>query len=131
VISATLRKLRYRPGARAFVQGAPASFETELAGAKEVARAEKPATADLVQVFYTRGAHLRRDATRLAAAGARGAILWICYPKGNALGTDLDRDVIRSKVAAWGLQAVAIVALDEVWSALRCKHRGVPRRSAR
>jgi hypothetical protein len=122
VITPTLRKLRYKPGARAFVQGAPASFEAELARADEIARTEKlSAAANLVQVFYTRRAHLSRDAVRLRTAAERGSILWICYPKAKALGTDLDRDVIRTLVAAWSLEAVAIVAVDEVWSALRCK----------
>jgi hypothetical protein len=122
VISPTLKKLRYKPGARVCVVGAPAAFEAQLAAAKEVARQEKLGKAfDLVQAFFTRRAHLERDVSRLKAAiGVRG-LLWVCYPKAKALGTDLSRDVVRETVAGAGLQAVALVAVDQVWSAMRCK----------
>jgi hypothetical protein len=122
VISATLRKLRFAAGARAFVSGAPAAFEAQLGKAKEIVRVRRLGpSCDVVQAFYTRLAQLERDADRLRAAINGGGILWICYPKGKALGTDLDRDVIRRAMAEHGLEAVAIVAIDEVWSALRCK----------
>ena len=52
---------------------------------------------------------------------APGGILWVCYPKAKALGTDLNRDVVRMSVARAGLETVAIVAVDDFWSALRCK----------
>ena len=124
-MSATLKKLRYKPGARVCVIGAPAAFEAELATAKSVARAEKlEQDLDLVQAFFTRRANLKADLSRLEASiGARG-ILWICYPKAKALGTDLTRDVVRQLVVRAGLATVAIVAVDEVWTALRCKRVG-------
>jgi hypothetical protein len=122
VISPTLRKLRYKPGARVCVVGAPAAFEAQLAAAVDVARQEKLGKdLDLVQAFFTRRAHLERDVSRLKAALGDRGLLWVCYPKAKALGTDLSRDVVRQTVAGAGLEAVAIVAVDEVWSALRCK----------
>ncbi len=122
MISATLKKLRYKPGARVCVVGAPAAFEAQLAAAKDVARLERLGKdLDLVQAFFTRRAHLERDASRLKAAIGDRGLLWVCYPKAKALGTDLSREVVRETVAAAGLEAVAIVAVDEVWSALRCK----------
>ena len=121
-MSPTLKKLRYKPGTRVCVIGAPAAFEAELATAKEVARAEKlEKDLDLVQAFFTRRAHLERDLSRLEASIGAGGILWVCYPKAKALGTDLSRDLVRQTVARAGLETVAIVAVDEVWSALRCK----------
>src|SRR6202011_5894038 len=110
--------LRYKPGARVCVVGAPATFEGQLAAAKEVARVEKLGKElDLVQAFFTRRAHLERDVSRLKAAIGERGLLWLCYPKGKALGTDLNRDVVRETVAVAGLEAVALVAVDEVWSA--------------
>jgi len=122
VISPTLKKLRYKPGARVCVVGAPAAFEAQLAAAKDLARQEKLGKdLDLVQAFFTRRAHLERDVSRLKAALGDRGLLWVCYPKAKALGTDLSRDVVRQTVAEAGLQTVALVAVDEVWSALRCK----------
>jgi hypothetical protein len=122
VISPTLKKLRYKPGARVHVVGATAAFEAELAEAEGVERADKlEKELDLIQAFYTRRAHLERDVARLKEAMGSSGVLWICYPKARGLGTDLNRDVIRRAVARFGLEAVAIVAVDRVWSAMRCK----------
>ncbi len=118
----TLRKLRYRPGMRVAVMGAPAGFEAELAAAEDVVRVRRLGkNLDLVQAFFTRRAHLVREAPRLKKALAPRGILWLCYPKARALGTDLNRDVVRTTVAQAGLETVALVAVDDVWSALRCK----------
>jgi hypothetical protein len=122
VISPTLKKLRYRVGARICVLGAPTAFEAELARADEVHRAEKLGRGmDLIQAFFTRRSHLDRDKAQLAAALADNGILWVCYPKARGLSTDLNRDVVRRAVVEVGLESVAIVAIDAVWSALRFK----------
>jgi len=116
----TLRKLRYKPGMKVAVTGAPAGFEAELAGAGAgVTRGRKGL--DLAQVFFTRQSELERALPRLRASLAAGGILWLCYPKGKALGTDLDRDIVRETAARHRLQAVSLVAIDAVWSALRVK----------
>lgn len=121
-MTATLRKLRYKPGMRVAVMGAPAGFEAELAGAKDIDRVRTLSKdLDLVQAFFTRRSHLSRALSRLERSLAPKGILWIGYPKAKALGTDLNRDLVRGMAAKAGLEAVAIVAIDGVWSALRCK----------
>jgi len=112
----TLKKLRYKPGMKVAVSGAPTGFEAELAKA-DVTRGRKEL--DLAQAFFTRKAELERALPRLRASLAPGGILWLCYPKGKALGTDLDRDVVRETAARHRLRTVALVAVDGVWSALR------------
>lgn len=117
----TLKKLRYKPGMKVAVSGAPAGFEADLAKA-DVTRGRKDL--DLAQAFFTRRSDLERALPRLAGSLAPRGILWLCYPKGKALGTDLDRDVVRAAAARAGLTAVALVAIDAVWSALRVKPAG-------
>ena len=112
----TLKKLRYKPGMKVAVTGAPAGFEAELARA-DLTRGRTGL--DLAQAFFTRRSELERALPRLRTSlGPRG-ILWLCYPKGKALGTDLDRDVVRETAARHRLRTVALVAVDGVWSALR------------
>ena len=107
---------------RVAVLGAHTGFEAELATAKDITRVRRlEKNLDLVQAFFTRRVHVERDVPRFIASLATGGILWLCYPKAKALGTDLNRDVLRVSVARGGLEAVAIVAIDDVWSALRCK----------
>lgn len=114
----TLKKLRYKPGMRVAVTGAPAGFEAELSRAG-VTRGRRDL--DLVQAFFTRKSDLERALPRLRTSlGPRG-ILWLCYPKGKTLGTDLDRDVVRASAEKAGLTTLSLVAVDEVWSALRVK----------
>jgi len=122
MISPTLKKLRYRPGARVALHGAPAGFEAEVSLAKEVVRAKAgEKNLDMVQAFFTRRTDLERQLAPLKASLGPRAILWLCYPKGGALGTDLKRDVIGEIAGKKGLQPVALVAVDDVWSAVRVK----------
>jgi len=122
VISPTLRKLRYRAGVRAYVEGAPAAFEAAMAGAPEIQRLDRLGERlDVVQAFFTRKNQLARELPRLRDALTERGTLWICYPKSRALGTDLNRDLIRGVAARAGLRTVALVAIDGVWNALRCK----------
>lgn len=121
-MSAILKKLRYKPGMRVGVFGAPAGFEAELAAATDIARAHsREKNLELVQAFFTRRAHLERNTAHLKRCLGPHGILWVCYPKAKALGTDLNRDVVRATLARAGLDAVALVAVDDVWSALRLK----------
>src|SRR3954452_21457782 len=108
---------------RVCVLAAPTGFSAELARLpKSIERAPTlRGHFDLVQGFFTRRAQLASSLKRLCAAVAPAGILWISYPKGKALGTDLNRDIIHDLVPDFGLDAVAQVAVDDVWSALRCK----------
>jgi hypothetical protein len=126
VISPTLRKLRYQAGLRTYVAGAPAAFEAEMAGAPEVERLERPGERlDVVQAFFTRKSDLRRELPRLRDALGERGVLWICYPKARALGTDLNRRVSQTLAVRTGLRTVGVVAIDEVWRALRCERVAV------
>ena len=118
----TLKKLRYKSGMRVAVVDAPSGFEVELSKSKGLTRRKGlSGPFELVQAFYTRRAHFERDAGRLREALAPRGILWVCYPKAKGLGTDLNRDILRESGAERGLDAVAQVAIDAVWSALRFK----------
>jgi hypothetical protein len=122
-VSRLLEKLRYKPGMRVYVVGAPAGFEAEISRLpKGIERARTlSGKVDLVHAFFTRKSELDQDAASFAKALGPGGILWISYPKGKGLGTDLNRDVLREAGEKKGLEAVAQVAIDEVWSALRFK----------
>jgi len=53
--------------------------------------------------------------------GPKG-ILWATYPKGTSgVKADINRDIIREYARTIGLEAVALVSIDETWSGLRLK----------
>ena len=56
---------------------------------------------------------------------ARNALAWISDPKKTSkLAANLSRDVIREAMSGEGWRTVSIVAIDEVWSALRFRPTG-------
>jgi hypothetical protein len=49
-------------------------------------------------------------------------MLWVTYPKGTSKAkVDVNRDSLREYDLTIGLQAVSLLAIDDVWSALRLK----------
>jgi hypothetical protein len=111
-------KLQMRPDQSVSLVNAPADFD----GGDLADHPDAPeATADLVLVFVSDAEELARLIGIVASAAARGALTWIAYPKAGRVGTDLNRDRVRGRVAEHGLDTVRQVALDEVWSALRVK----------
>lgn len=121
------KKLHVKPGMKMCVVDAPAGYQLELAGLTGVIQVPAPnGKLDLVQLFVTRKAQLDKRLRALVAAMTDTSALWVCYPKANGLGTDLNRDNLRLGLADKGLTAVAQIAIDDVWSALRFKLAGKP-----
>ena len=121
-----LNKLRLKAGQRAIVIGAPESYRPVLdavpAGIDLAERLE--GDFDFIHYFATRQQALRELGPALKQHLKPKGILWVSYPKGKAIPTDLKREPVWEALESFGLQAVAQVAIDDVWSALRFKHRG-------
>ena len=77
---------------------------------------------DLIRVFVTSKKELADCFDGLKKQLKPKGLLWVTYPKGTSkMKTDLNRDVIRELAQPFGLEAVAIVSIDDKWSALRLK----------
>ena len=121
-ISPLLRMLRYAEGARIYVLNSPPDFEQELATlpptvARSV-RLEKGV--NLAHAFFTRRCELVDHAARLAQLPPEG-ILWLSYPRGGQLGSDLTSEIIRNAVAPYGIETLTTTRLNAIWSAIHCK----------
>jgi len=110
-------KLQIRAGQAVCVLGLPDGVELDLAAPASA----DAATAEVVIAFATRLADLDGPARPAVEAARRDALAWIAYPKARALGTDLNRDVLRDAALARGVQPVRQIAIDETWSALRLR----------
>lgn len=121
--SPVLAKLRVKGGQRALILGAPESYRSVLAALPEGVQVAEGLEGkfDFIHYFVTNKAELERRTPELKAAMKPEAILWVSYPKGTAIPTDLKRDIVREALERMGLKAVAQVAIDDVWSALRFK----------
>jgi hypothetical protein len=116
------RKLGMNPGMRALIIAPPPGYLKLLAPLPDGLTVSSRAAGNypFVQVFATRLSEIHRFARRLSKHAAQNALVWISYPKKTSkLQGTLSRDIIREAMSAAGWRAVTIVAIDEVWSALR------------
>lgn len=82
----------------------------------------EPTNTSLLLAFLPRQQELNEKFLSLASLVSEGGIFWIAYPKlSSKLSKDLNRDLINQFAAQQGWTGVAMIALDEDWSALRLK----------
>jgi len=121
------RKLGMNPGMRALIIAPPPGYLKLLAPLPDGLTVSSRAAGNysFVQVFATRLSEIRKLARKLSKHAGPNALVWISYPKKTSkAGGELSRDVIREVMSVVGWRAVSIVAIDEVWSALRFRPAG-------
>lgn len=116
-----LQKLLLKPGSRVLVLNAPGGYADQFPPDSPVEQRLANGEYDFIQLFAARRDELLTLGPKLRQALRPGGLLWVAYPKGKALPTDLNRDVVRATLAEVGLEVVTQVAIDETWSALRAK----------
>ncbi len=81
--------------------------------------------ADVVVAFVATRSELEQRLTELKNVTRPEAILWLAYPKTTSpRATDLSRDFIHDYALTAALDAVAQIAIDTDYSALRFKRVG-------
>ena len=118
-----LQKLGIKPGNRVELIGAPAGYAEQLLSGETPFTMETGGSGvDVLQVFLRSLAELHAGIAGWKGRLAPGGILWVCYPKGTSgIKTDINRDIIWREVKQYGLDAVAMFAVDDTWSAMRLK----------
>jgi hypothetical protein len=116
------RKPGLNPGMKALILASPPGYlkllTPQVDGLTVSSRAH--GTFQFVQVFATRLSEISAFAKKLPKHAASNALVWISYPKKTSkTDSNLSRDIIREAMSAVGWRAASIVAVDEIWSALR------------
>ena len=116
------KKLGYKPGMRALVDGAPDDYMDWLeplpADIEFVAKTAKDI--DLVHLFTDKKADLRTKLPKYMERISPKGMIWISWPKKSAkVPTDITEDVIRAVALPLGLVDVKVCAVSEVWSGLK------------
>jgi hypothetical protein len=127
MISPVARKLGMKPGMRALIISPPPDYVKLLAPLPDglIVCSIADGMYPFVQLFAKRLSEVKKFAQRLSKHAAPNALVWISYPKKTSkTDSDLNRDVIRELMSGAGWEAVSIVAIDEVWSALRIRPAG-------
>jgi hypothetical protein len=79
-----------------------------------------PATPELVHLFTTKRAHLKKQLEKLRSRISHDGTVWVSWPKKAAnVPTDITEDVIREVGLPLGYVDVKVCAVDETWSGLK------------
>ncbi len=118
------QKLFIKEGYKVLILNAPAGYAAslgELPAKARVSTSPQP-DADLIQVFFKSRKEMEAQLSGLKKLLKPGGLLWITSPKGTSkMPADINRDSIWEYAKTIGLTAVAMIAIDDTWSALRVK----------
>lgn len=119
---AVAQKMGLKPGARAHLRNAP---EASIA-AMGLPDLDLPATLtgefDYLHLFVLTRSEMREQFGGLRDRLRPGGMLWVSWPKGGRLGTDL---TIKSVIAVGydlGMVESTCLRIDDVWSGLKFTH---------
>ncbi len=119
------QKLLIKAGRKVMFVNAPRGYAVRVGalpnGARVVKNANTPA--DVIQVFVKSRDELEGELPKWKRALAPDGILWVTYPKGTSktMKSDINRDSIAAYARTVGMEGVAMIAIDDDWSALRLK----------
>jgi hypothetical protein len=137
LLSPLARKLRLNPTQRVAILNAPAGYIESLSpGPTDISTdLQPPDLFDAVQLFVNGVEELRELGPPAIRAVRDGGILWVTYPKGGTTQgvTDLPasalwikRDVLGEITSEVGYKPVALVKIDDNWTALRFTRLAAP-----
>jgi len=122
------QKLLMKPGQKVLFVNQPKGYRGTLGEIPKGVTVLKEAAGDtagpvdLIQVFVASRKELEEQLPRVEGLLAPKGLLWVTYPKGTSKRKcDINRDSIAAYARTIGLQAVAMIAVDEDLSALRLK----------
>lgn len=107
-----------RTGARALVEGVPTEVRPLLG--LEIADEGEAAAYDHIHLFVTSRTEQRERMGALREVLAPRGRLWLSWPKGGGLGTDLSLPRVIEIGYDLGLVESTCLSIDATWSALRC-----------
>ncbi|HEY2783898.1 MAG TPA: hypothetical protein VGJ05_02900 [Fimbriiglobus sp.] len=116
------RKLGYKPGTVAFLDGAPDDY-SELVDPlpADVTFLAKPRKGvAFVHLFTASAAVLAGKLTKYRTTMDPDGVVWVSWPKKSAgVPTDVTEDVIRDVCLPMGFVDVKVCAVDATWSGLK------------
>ncbi len=118
------QKLFIKPGNKVLMLNPPPGYLAQLGALPGgvVLLSETGSPVDVIQVFVANRAELEAQLPGLKSLLAPKGMIWVTYHKGTSkVKTDINRDTINAYAHIIGLEGVAMISIDEDWSALRLK----------
>ncbi len=118
------QKMFIKPDSRFLLVNPPAGYLAQLGELPQgtVLLNDSSSIVEVIQVFVANRAELEQQLPRLKELLAPKGMLWVTYHKGTSkVKTDINRDTIYAYAHTIGLDGVAMLSIDEDWSAFRLK----------
>ena len=115
-------KMSVRPGSRAHLVGAPADAVAALELPPLDLTEDLDGEYDYLHLFVTRQDDMRAAFGPLRDRLRTGGRLWVSWPKGGRLGTDLTLPSVIAIGYELGMVESTCLRVDETWSALKFTH---------
>lgn len=115
-------KMFVKPGSTAYLRNAPDDLLDHIGAIDVNTSGTLSDTFDYLHLFAKTQEELANQFSELKPHVAEGGALWISWPKGGKLGSDLNlHEVIRIGYER-GLVESTCLSIDDTWSALRFTH---------
>jgi hypothetical protein len=105
-------------GGTVLLMNAPSGYDKVLAGSPAKVVTRGPAAADTILLFANDQAQLEASMATVVKSLGPSSSLWVAYRKGDK---NFHRDTLGKLMGTFGFSGVAMVAVDDTWSALRVK----------
>ncbi len=118
------QKLFIKPGNKFLLVNPPAGYLTQMGEMPEgsIILSDSSCLVEVIQVFIANRVELEAQLPQLKELLAPKGMMWITYHKGSSrVKTDINRDTINAYAHSIGLEGVAMISIDDDWSALRLK----------
>ena len=121
--TALWKKLGYKAGTAAWVDGAPPPYraQLQLPADIEVTWLKAPrAGMPFVHVFVSSAASLMAKLKAYRGKLDPAGVIWVSWPKkSSGVPSDVTEDTVRELALPLGLVDIKVCAVDEVWSGLK------------
>jgi hypothetical protein len=116
------RKLGIGAGCRLFLRDAPDTYAALVAplpaGVRLVSRIA--ADTDVIHVFATRRAQLKRALDSSLKTMRADAVIWVSWPKkSSAVASEITENTVRELALPLALVDIKVCAVDDTWSGLK------------
>lgn len=118
------QKLSIKPRSKFLLVNPPTGYMDQMGELPEgtILLSDSSCLVEVIQVFVANRAELEAQLPRLRGLLAPKGMLWVTYHKGSSkVQTDINRDTINAYAHLIGLDGVAMISIDDDWSALRLK----------
>jgi hypothetical protein len=129
--TALWKKLGYRTGMTAYIDGRPDNYVSLLALPADVVVTWLPrarSEMEFVHLFATSASELKSKLKSFRKRIVPGGVIWVSWPKkSSGVKSDITEDRIRDLALPMGFVDVKVCAVDQVWSGLKLMIRHTAR----